>query len=76
MMAENRGPYWRMLQINVRLQNVHNMAYIALQKGRKYQSILNSMITVRVEMELIKTGSFVHKIHEAKISLQVVNFAM
>ena len=33
MRAKNRGPYWRMLQIKVRLQIVHKMAYIALQTG-------------------------------------------
>ena len=47
--------------MKVRLQNVHKMAYIALQKGEKTQSILNSIITVRVERKKTKTGSFVPK---------------
>ena len=71
MRAKNRGPYWRMLQIKVRLQIVQKMAYIALQTDEKYQSNLNSIIKVRVEMKLTKTGSFVHKNREQRISLQV-----
>ena len=47
-----------MPSIKVRLQNVYKMAYIALQKGEKPNLILNSIITVRVEMEKTKTGSF------------------
>ena len=33
MRAKNRGPYWRMLPIKVRLQIVQKMAYISLQIG-------------------------------------------
>ena len=31
--AKNKGPYWRMLRIKVRLKSVQKMAYIALQIG-------------------------------------------
>ena len=33
MRAENRGHNGKILEMKVRLQNVHKMAYIALQKG-------------------------------------------
>ena len=33
--VENRGRNEKFLITNVRLQKVHNMAYIALQKGEK-----------------------------------------
>ena len=71
MKAKYRGLYWRMLRIKVRLQIVQKMAYIALQTCEKYQYNLNSIITVRVEMKLTKTGLFVHKNREQRISLQV-----
>ena len=47
------------------------MAYIALQPGEKYQFILNSIITLREEMKLTKTKSFLLKNRKQIISLQV-----
>ena len=51
MRAENRGRNGKILQMKVRLQIVHKMAYIALQKGES-----TNLSLVRVEMENTKNG--------------------
>ena len=75
--------------MKVRLQNIHNMAYIAPKNMRKYQTILNNMITLRAKEELNKTELFGSQKHDAenfamhsnfcyiaKISLYSENFSM
>ena len=52
------------------------MAYIAFQKGEKYQSILNSIITARVEMEKTKNGVVCTQKQEAGNFATGENFAM
>ena len=77
MRAENRGPYWRILQIKVRLQNVHNMAYIALQKVRKINQneVVCTQNTRSRDFSIGGEFRYVAKLHYiAKISLLLRKF--
>ena len=55
---KKQGLSKRCVKSIVRLQYVHNMAYIASQICEKYQTNLNNMITLRAKEELNKTESF------------------
>ena len=63
-------PYLLPSKIKLRSTVYYNGLY-SLTIKVNYQTNLTKIITMRVESKLTKTGSFVHKNKEQRISLQV-----